>query len=594
MTELPTLAVRQPHFGDAVCEEQAPRSNAVLLQSPWSTRFVVELARPLDAMLQARVDRRSMLEEAKSALHPILQSSRVLLTTAAIMSCAAVATCTHAAIMLGGAMLYGPSDETQDERRQQAIATFAKHRARARLQRYQLSLQQAQQRERNLASASQLAHFLSRRSEKRSKADAERRFAAEQRSRDEAIRREAAETLAAQAAVKAADEMERRAAAEAKAKAAEAAAEHAEALAMGESDKREAAEAVANQERWAAAEAAVKAAEAAVQAAEEMGRRAAAEAKAKAAVEAAEVAEALAMREAESRLRFAAEADAARAALLPRRVECVVCLDDEVRESEALCCSGTRAEGGDEEGGATEERVASPHYVCHVCTRQMAALAAAEPRTTCRRLFCPLKSVGRCEANAYTDAALAIALDEGGFEAYLKSRADLIEAAADARVQREIAAELERLRGLGERRRSIEAATRAIVEDVLTLKCPRQGCRRAFVDFTGCMALSCAGCGAGFCAWCLRDCGKDAHSHVWLCDAKPHHVKNSLFPDAAATVLGQGHPTFDAHWLVRKLAGVRAILRPLAREVRLEVYDELQAQLEPLGLAREDVNSLLI
>ena len=40
-----------------------------------------------------------------------------------------------------------------------------------------------------------------------------------------------------------------------------------------------------------------------------------------------------------------------------------------------------------------------------------------------------------------------------------------------------------------------------IVEEVLTLKCPR--CAQAFQDFDGCFALTCGNkhCSAGFCAW---------------------------------------------------------------------------------------------
>lgn len=43
-----------------------------------------------------------------------------------------------------------------------------------------------------------------------------------------------------------------------------------------------------------------------------------------------------------------------------------------------------------------------------------------------------------------------------------------------------------------------------ICEKILTLTCPR--CSQAFVDFEGCMALTCsrAGCGCGFCAICQK------------------------------------------------------------------------------------------
>lgn len=58
---------------------------------------------------------------------------------------------------------------------------------------------------------------------------------------------------------------------------------------------------------------------------------------------------------------------------------------------------------------------------------------------------------------------------------------------------------------------------RHILETVLTTACPC--CGAAFLDFEGCMALKCsrAGCGCGFCAICLENCGSNAHPHVLAC-----------------------------------------------------------------------------
>ena len=50
-----------------------------------------------------------------------------------------------------------------------------------------------------------------------------------------------------------------------------------------------------------------------------------------------------------------------------------------------------------------------------------------------------------------------------------------------------------------------------IINDILTLRCPR--CKLAFLDYDGCAAVSC-GCGCGFCGYCLQDCGSDAHTHA--------------------------------------------------------------------------------
>mmetsp|Transcript_75679 Transcript_75679/g.204365 ORF Transcript_75679/g.204365 Transcript_75679/m.204365 type:complete len:99 (+) Transcript_75679:595-891(+) len=51
------------------------------------------------------------------------------------------------------------------------------------------------------------------------------------------------------------------------------------------------------------------------------------------------------------------------------------------------------------------------------------------------------------------------------------------------------------------------------------LRCPR--CSAAFVDFDGCLALTCYRCRGAFCGLCLMDCGADAHQHVQSCNS--HH-----------------------------------------------------------------------
>ena len=79
-----------------------------------------------------------------------------------------------------------------------------------------------------------------------------------------------------------------------------------------------------------------------------------------------------------------------------------------------------------------------------------------------------------------------------------------------------------------------------ILDEICMLRCPR--CRtvikkinvsisqfmfvihqQAFIDFDGCCALFCSveSCKAGFCFFCLQDCGRDAHNHVLTCQKNP-------------------------------------------------------------------------
>ena len=65
-----------------------------------------------------------------------------------------------------------------------------------------------------------------------------------------------------------------------------------------------------------------------------------------------------------------------------------------------------------------------------------------------------------------------------------------------------------------------------ILTEEINLKCPK--CKAVFHDYDGCNALICGAvsCKAAFCAICLEDCGRDAHSHV-------HEKHGSLFDKGA-------------------------------------------------------------
>ena len=73
--------------------------------------------------------------------------------------------------------------------------------------------------------------------------------------------------------------------------------------------------------------------------------------------------------------------------------------------------------------------------------------------------------------------------------------------------------------GLSDYEKRIRSHRKHVIERILTLACPR--CSRAFIGFEGCFALKCSewrqndpnSC-CQFCAYCLEDCGRDAHAHV--------------------------------------------------------------------------------
>jgi hypothetical protein len=71
---------------------------------------------------------------------------------------------------------------------------------------------------------------------------------------------------------------------------------------------------------------------------------------------------------------------------------------------------------------------------------------------------------------------------------------------------------------------SVGRVRQHIVENILTLRCPYENCRRAFLDYDGCNALQCSTCSGYFCAYCLAKSKTSSknHRHVEKCPLVPN------------------------------------------------------------------------
>lgn len=128
---------------------------------------------------------------------------------------------------------------------------------------------------------------------------------------------------------------------------------------------------------------------------------------------------------------------------------------------------------------------------------------------------------------------------------------------ADDRVKHAVAAE----RTTSQHTRLVKAAVQHIQEAILVLRCPR--CEAPFNDFVGCFALTCPQCRCGICAWCLNDCGDDAHKHV-LDEHNRLHAPIAEFHAAMANL---------------KLAKIEAYLHPKEHNVIEAVVIEIARDL---------------
>ena len=219
------------------------------------------------------------------------------------------------------------------------------------------------------------------------------------------------------------------------------------------------------------------------------------------------------------------------------------------------------------------------HFVCdecftgHVTSKMEEDIGLLEAAGG--KVFCPYKSpaMGGCDSNPVTDADLFRHAPDG-FDSYLRAKHQILEKQLGERIREEERQRLEeeqaRVARMDQLQRAVHAARGRIV-DIVTLKCPK--CQTAFIDFEGCFALKCGSCPCGFCAWCLADCGHDAHAHVAACPEKGNDQ--------------QYHGTqqeFDQHHVARRKRKVREYLAELSDEVRAQVVEQCRKDLEDLQM----------
>ena len=191
------------------------------------------------------------------------------------------------------------------------------------------------------------------------------------------------------------------------------------------------------------------------------------------------------------------------------------------------------------------------------------------------------------------------AFDARDVRAVPAGRAAIREAAVaeEMRVEMEarVATEKRRAEALATEAGSVEklrSAKEHIVERILTLACPR--CTQAFVDFEGCFALNCGRCRAAFCAYCLADCGRDAHAHVGTCAEGKDSLKQS--GGSANRRIG-GHPAtvygtkamFDVAQKRRRCKHLALFLERHDETTRARLLREIEPELRDLGITPADV-----
>jgi hypothetical protein len=261
-------------------------------------------------------------------------------------------------------------------------------------------------------------------------------------------------------------------------------------------------------------------------------------------------------------------AEAERAMLAQEAAEartCCVCYEDMKLKDGVDCPSGE-----------------AQHFLCTMCLEShLNALAEEGPTARNRgRLQCPMPG---CVAPAYPDALLAQRLSSAVYQQYQGRIFHVREVELVAELNQQFNAELQRQVAQAQEQARQELEQRSqdaqvqrhhqyIREQILTLQCPR--CGQAFFDFDGCFALTCGRCKAAFCAYCLRDCGHDAHQHVANCP-------DNLAP--GRDVFGR-EDLFTAAQQQRRRRMVKKYLDTLDVDLRRQVLEYCQRDLRDIGV----------
>ena len=246
---------------------------------------------------------------------------------------------------------------------------------------------------------------------------------------------------------------------------------------------------------------------------------------------------------------------------------CCICLDDTCNETDGYLC--------DNDG----ER----HFTCDKCfTRHVQEemtkdIGWLEYRNA--QVFCPCKTpdLGCANSNAVSDQNLLRHASDA-FPAYMEAKNRLTEKKLSDKIRKEERQRMEqektRLAQMSDVQREVHESRVYIVEELLTLKCPRPNCRQAFVDFKDCFALTCGRCRCSFCAWCMKDCGRDAHAHVAQC---PENQRGGdLFGELSV---------FNRWQEERRRKRIRKYLQDKkSDEVRRQIVDQCRKDLEDLNM----------
>ena len=144
---------------------------------------------------------------------------------------------------------------------------------------------------------------------------------------------------------------------------------------------------------------------------------------------------------------------------------------------------------------------------------------AARWRATRATVVCPFAR----ECGSFSDLKVARNVGAAVWRMFQRSRGELFAQSVSEALEAEVSARVSSRLAPPDTSETVDGVCRQIRDRILTLRCPRPACDAAFIDYDGCMALTCAACGSLFCALCFAatPTARGLHEHVRTCALNP-------------------------------------------------------------------------
>lgn len=189
------------------------------------------------------------------------------------------------------------------------------------------------------------------------------------------------------------------------------------------------------------------------------------------------------------------------------------------------------------------------HTMCAECFEEHAVMESSDPSFDGNLRCCASKGFG-CKAEPFSTFLIIRQLTnekaQQFFDGFKRSH---------ERVVVEEFKRLELKRMAQESLKSeLEKAKDHIFDNILTLRCPKEGCGMAFIDFSGCLALTCPRCKAGICAKCFKQFGINAHAHIQRGECEIDSCKDLFAPQTYITQVQKLYKTQKLNEYIKTLS----------------------------------------